>query len=88
MSSETMATLATEYQKGILIASVIVCSLYVAMVVISTIVRYKRTGKLSILGVFPIIHIFLLFMNTKCSRERAWEREKAKKGTEVFDDIF
>lgn len=81
MGNETMAMLAENYQTGILVCSAIVWLIYIALVVLSIVLQYKRTGKYKIMGVIPIIHIALLFTGKK-------KPKKVDEDQESFDDIF
>lgn len=88
MNAEFMAMLATEYQKGILITSGVLWAIYITLCVLSTIVRYKRVGKLSLLGTVPLFHISLFFMDSSKRKARKEAEKKAKADSEVFEDVF
>lgn len=87
-SSKTMAMLAEEYQTGILIASGVVWVLYIVATVFSTIIRYKRVGKLSVVGTIPIVHLALFFMDSPKRKAKKIAKQKAEEEKEVFDDVF
>lgn len=76
--SEIMAELATNYQLGIGISSGVMIVAYI-LISIFAIRKYRKVkGIVSILGMIPIVNIFLLFTRKK----KGIEKE------EVIEDMF